>query len=405
MKICKFVILLTFVLLVVEKVYPIQACPTLTLKRRVNVDKVLRSAAHQYLYMADRLKGTDVFPKTYDVKEHKPENSSSKWWCSGFYPGTLFYLYEETGYEELYMEGVRMLKLLEPEQYNVSTHDIGFMMYCSYGQALRLKPEPKDKQVLVNSSESLCTRFSPEVGLIRSWDFGDWSYPVIIDNMMNLEMLFWASEQTGNSKYRDIAMAHADKTLKNHFRENMTSYHVVSYSVPSGKVESKGTFQGYSDSSAWARGQAWGVYGYTMCYRFTKNSAYLEAAHKIARFIMENRPSENDYIPYWDYDAPDIPNAPRDASAAAVTASALLELCGYTDDKNLSNSYMEYAENILKQLSSPDYLAKENENKGFILKHSVGSFPHDSEVDVPLNYADYYYLEALRRYKELKKFG
>ena len=313
--------------------------------------------------------------------------------------------YEMTGDEALAKEARKYTNRLEDIQYYTGNHDIGFMMYCSYGQALRLKPEPKDKQVLVNSSESLCTRFSPEVGLIRSWDFGDWSYPVIIDNMMNLEMLFWASEQTGNSKYRDIAMAHADKTLKNHFRENMTSYHVVSYSVPSGKVESKGTFQGYSDSSAWARGQAWGVYGYTMCYRFTKNSAYLEAAHKIARFIMENRPSENDYIPYWDYDAPDIPNAPRDASAAAVTASALLELCGYTDDKNLSNSYMEYAENILKQLSSPDYLAKENENKGFILKHSVGSFPHDSEVDVPLNYADYYYLEALRRYKELKKFG
>ncbi len=218
-------------------------------------------------------------------------------------------------------------------------------------------------------------------------------------------MLFWASEQTGNSKYRDIAIAHADKTLKNHFRKDMTSYHVVSYSVPSGKVESKGTFQGYSDSSAWARGQAWGVYGYTMCYRFTKNPVYLEAAHKIVRFIMNNRPSEKDYIPYWDYNAPDIPNAPHDASAAAITASALLELNGYTDDKKLSDDYTEYAESILKQLSSPEYLAKDKENKGFILLHSVGSFPHNSEVDVPLNYADYYYLEALKRYKELKKFS
>ena len=303
-------------------------------------ETAVKTSGHQLLYMADQLKNvpdTVCFPRSTKADgSYRLENAKD--WTSGFYPGSMWLAYEMTGDEALAKEARKYTNRLEDIQYYTGNHDIGFMMYCSYGQALRLKPEPKDKQVLVNSSESLCARFSPEVGLIRSWDFGDWSYPVIIDNMMNLEMLFWASEQTGNSKYRDIAMAHADKTLKNHFRENMTSYHVVSYSVPSGKVESKGTFQGYSDSSAWARGQAWGVYGYTMCYRFTKNSAYLEAAHKIARFIMENRPSENDYIPYWDYDAPDIPNAPRDASAAAVTASALLELCGYTDDKNLSNS-------------------------------------------------------------------
>lgn len=370
-------------------------------------ENAVKTSNSQLLYMAEQLKDvpdTACFPRST-----KPDGSyrleNAKDWTSGFYPGSMWLAYELTGDEILAEEARKYTNRLEDIQYYTGNHDIGFMMYFSYGQALRLKPEPKDKQTLVNSSESLCVRFSPEVGLIRSWDFGEWSYPVIIDNMMNLEMLFWASEQTGNSKYQDIAIAHADKTLKNHFRDNMTSYHVVSYSVPSGKVESKGTFQGYSDSSAWARGQAWGVYGYTMCYRFTKNPVYLDAAHKIARFIMENRPSENDYIPYWDYDTPDIPNAPRDASASAVTASALLELCGYSEDKKLSNSYVEYAENILKQLSSPDYLAKEKENNGFILMHSVGSFPHNSEVDVPLNYADYYYLEALKRYKDLKKFS
>lgn len=370
-------------------------------------ENAVKTSGRQLLYMADQLQNvpdTACFPRS--IKEdgsYRLENAKD--WTSGFYPGSMWLAYDLTGDEALAKEARNYTNRLEDIQYYTGNHDIGFMMYCSYGHALRLKPESKDKQILVNSSESLCARFSPEVGLIRSWDFGDWSYPVIIDNMMNLEMLFWASEQTGNSKYRDIAIAHADKTLKNHFRENMTSYHVVSYSVPSGKVESKGTFQGYSDSSAWARGQAWGVYGYTMCYRFTKNPAYLEAAHKIARFIMDNRPSENDYIPYWDYNAPDIPSAPRDASAAAVTASALLELNGYTEDKNLSDDYTAYAENILKQLSSPEYLAKDKENKGFILLHSVGSFPHNSEVDVPLNYADYYYLEAMKRYKELKKFS
>ena len=370
-------------------------------------ENAVETSGRQLLYMAEQLENvpdTACFPRS--VKEdgsYRLENAKD--WTSGFYPGSMWLAYDLTGDEALAKEARMYTNRLEDIQYYIGNHDIGFMMFCSYGHALRLKPESKDKQILVNSSESLCARFSPEVGLIRSWDFGDWSYPVIIDNMMNLEMLFWASEQTGNSKYRDIAIAHADKTLKNHFRQDMTSYHVVSYSVPSGKVESKGTFQGYSDSSAWARGQAWGVYGYTMCYRFTKNPVYLEAAHKIVRFIMNNRPSEKDYIPYWDYNAPDIPNAPHDASAAAITASALLELNGYTDDKKLSDDYTEYAESILKQLSSPEYLAKDKENKGFILLHSVGSFPHNSEVDVPLNYADYYYLEALKRYKELKKFS
>ena len=370
-------------------------------------ENAVETSGRQLLYMAEQLENvpdTACFPRS--VKEdgsYRLENAKD--WTSGFYPGSMWLAYDLTGDEALAKEARMYTNRLEDIQYYIGNHDIGFMMFCSYGHALRLKPESKDKQILVNSSESLCARFSPEVGLIRSWDFGDWSYPVIIDNMMNLEMLFWASEQTGNSKYRDIAIAHADKTLKNHFRKDLTSYHVVSYSVPSGKVESKGTFQGYSDSSAWARGQAWGVYGYTMCYRFTKNPVYLEAAHKIVRFIMNNRPSEKDYIPYWDYNAPDIPNAPHDASAAAITASALLELNGYTDDKKLSDDYTEYAESILKQLSSPEYLAKDKENKGFILLHSVGSFPHNSEVDVPLNYADYYYLEALKRYKELKKFS
>lgn len=370
-------------------------------------ENAVKTSDHQLLYMAQQLKDvpdTACFPRSIHADgSYRLENAKD--WTSGFYPGSLWLAYELTGNEALASEARKYTNRLQDIQYYTGNHDIGFMMYCSYGQAQRLKPESKDKEVLVNTSESLCTRFSPEVGLIRSWDFGDWSYPVIIDNMMNLELLFWASEQTGNSKYRDIAIAHADKTLKNHFREDMTSYHVVSYCVPSGKVESKGTYQGYSDPSAWARGQAWGVYGYTVCYRFTKNPVYLDAAHKIARYIMDNRPSENDYIPYWDYNAPDIPNAPRDASAAAVTASALLELYNYTDNKELSNTYMEYAVNILSQLSSPEYLAEKDKNKGFVLKHSVGSFPHNSEVDVPLNYADYYYLEALKRYKDSKKLG
>ena len=207
-------------------------------------ENAVETSGRQLLYMAEQLENvpdTACFPRS--IKEdgsYRLENAKD--WTSGFYPGSMWLAYDLTGDEALAKEARTYTNRLEDIQYYTGNHDIGFMMFCSYGHALRLKPESKDKQILVNSSESLCARFSPEVGLIRSWDFGDWSYPVIIDNMMNLEMLFWASEQTGNSKYRDIAIAHADKTLKNHFRDNMTSYHVVSYSVPSGKVESKGTF-------------------------------------------------------------------------------------------------------------------------------------------------------------------
>ena len=332
-------------------------------------------------------------------------------WCSGFFPGNIWYTYELTGDKKWLPLAEKYTEALDSVQYLTWHHDVGFMIGSSYLNGYRFAGKEEYKPVIIQTAKSLSTRFRPAAGVLQSWDADKgwqaergWKCPVIIDNMMNLELLFEATKLSGDSTFYNIAKKHADTTMAHHFRADNSCYHVVDYDPETGEVRKKQTAQGYADESAWARGQAWALYGYTMCYRFTKNPVYLEAAHKIARFIMENRPSGNDYIPYWDYDAPDIPNAPRDASAAAVTASALLELYAYTEDQSLSDAYIEYAENILKQLSSPDYLAKENENKGFILMHSVGSFPHDSEVDVPLNYADYYYLEAMKRYKDLKNF-
>lgn len=319
-------------------------------------------------------------------------------WTSGFFPGSLWYAYEMTGDEELKKRAIEYTNLLNPIRELTGTHDIGFMINSSYGNALRLAPNDTIKAVLVETADNLCTRFNPEIGCIRSWDFGAWNFPVIIDNMMNLDLLFNAYKLTGDEKYKNVALRHAQTTMKNHFRPDYTSYHVVSYNN-NGSVETKQTHQGKNDESAWSRGQAWGVYGYTSCYRETQDASFLQQAVQIADMIMA-RVKTDDFIPYWDYDAPTSENTPRDASAAAVTASALLELSTFVKD---GKKYFDYAESILKNLSSDNYLATKGSNQGFILMHSTGSLPHGSEIDVPLNYADYYYLEALQRYQKLSR--
>ncbi len=322
-------------------------------------------------------------------------------WTSGFFPGSLWLAYELTGDENLHAEACKYTDRMEGIQYYKGTHDLGFMVFCSFGNRQRIDGDAQAAEAIVEASKSLSSRFDPQIGLIRSWDFGEWNYPVIIDNMMNLEMLFWASKHTGDASYRDIAVRHADATLRNHFRDDASSYHVVSY-CDDGSVESRGTFQGYADESAWARGQAWGLYGYTMCYRETGDEKYLAQARRIADFVMNHPRTPADRIPYWDYDAPNIPDAPRDASAAAVIASGLFELSTQVDDEAEAKRYFDYAETLLVNLSSDDYLAAEGTNGGFILMHSVGHWPAHSEIDTPLNYADYYYLEAAGRYLRLR---
>jgi hypothetical protein len=345
----------------------------------------------------------DRFPKTYFPQTGKAETSGSGWWCSGFYPGTLLYLYEQTGDTALYNEAVRILGVLQKEQFNKSTHDLGFMMYCSFGNANRIKPSTEYKEILLNSAKSLSTRFNPTVGCIKSWDSKDPSdFLVIIDNMMNLELLFEETKATGDSSFYKIAVTHANTTMKNHFRPDYSSYHVLNYDMNTGAVKQKKTAQGFANESAWARGQAWGLYGYTVCYRETKDVRYLRQAKHIAEFILKNPNLPADKIPYWDFNAPDIPNALRDASAAAVMASALLELSQYTKGKE-AKEYRQIAETIIKNLSTPTYKAAIGSNGGFILQHSVGHKPAGTEVDVPLTYADYYFIEACKRYKELVK--
>jgi unsaturated chondroitin disaccharide hydrolase len=364
------------------------------------IDKSFATAEAQYKTLMKETPA-DKLPRTFE-KNGKLVTSDSKWWCSGFYPGTLLYIYENTKDKELQEEAMKKLKVLEKEQFNKSTHDLGFMMYCSFGNANRLQPAEEYKQVLINSARSLASRFNEKVGCIRSWNSKPSDFLVIIDNMMNLELLFYATKVTGDSSFYKIAVTHANTTIKHHFRPDFSSWHQVNYNPETGEPQRKRTVQGYADESSWARGQAWGLYGFTVMYRETKDPQYLEVANKIAGFLLKNPNMPADKIAYWDLNAPNIPNALRDASAAAVMASALIELSQYNTGKTARN-YLGAAETMLKVLSSPEYLATNGDNGGFILKHSVGNLPGKSEVDVPLTYADYYYVEAMLRYKNLEK--
>ncbi len=364
------------------------------------VNEALEFSQKQSLRMAGKYAGQDkLLPHSFENGEM--ETVSPKGWTSGFFAGVLWYLYENSKNDSILAYAREYTARLEDEKYTTDNHDIGFILYCSYGNGLRLTQDTTYRDVLLTGAESLSTRYNPQVGLIRSWDFHQdlWQYPVIIDNMMNLELLLWASKTSGNNQFKDIAISHADKTMENHYRDDYSCYHVVSYDTISGLPEIKQTFQGYSDESSWARGQAWGLYGYTFMYRETKLPSYLELGENIASYMINHPNMPEDYIPYWDFDAPDIPEAPRDASAAAVMASALIELSEYVETEQ-ADLYLKVAEKQIRTLASPKYTANIGENGDFILKHSVGFLPENISIDVPLNYADYYYVEALTRLKK-----
>jgi unsaturated chondroitin disaccharide hydrolase len=364
--------------------------------------KNITDAVAQYKVMMKTLP-PDKFPKTFDPKTGKPEFSGSDWWCSGFYPGTLLYLYEQTKDNSLYNEAIRILDVLKKEQFNTTTHDLGFMMNCSFGHANRLHPRPEYDTILLNSARSLSTRYNDTVGCIRSWNGKPGEFLVIIDNMMNLELLFRATHASRDSSFYYIATRHANTTMKNHFRADYSSYHVINYDSATGAVQEKKTAQGFANESAWARGQAWGLYGYTETYRETKDKRYLQQAQHIADFILNHKNLPADKIPYWDFNAPDIPNTLRDASAGAIIASALLELSLYADKKSATR-YFKTAETIIRTLSTAQYKAPIGTNGGYILMHGVGHKPVGSEVDMPLTYGDYYFVEACYRYIDLSKF-
>ena len=330
-------------------------------------------------------------------------------WCSGFFPGSMWLTYNLTGDKKWLPLAEKYTEALDSVKYLKWHHDVGFMIGCSYLNGYRFADKKEYKDVIVEAAKSLSTRFRPGAGVIQSWDADKgwqgtrgWKCPVIIDNMMNLELLFEATAFSGDSTFYNIAVKHADTTMAHHFRPDNSCYHVVDYDPETGEVRKRQTAQGYADESSWARGQAWALYGFTMMYRETGKPDYLNHAKHIASFIMNHPNMPVDKIPYWDFDAPGIPNVPRDASAAAIMASALIEL-SQLDKSTEAKSYLDFAEQQIRSLTSPDYLAAKGTNCNFALMHSTGHFPGKSEVDVPLSYADYYYVEALMRLRNQLK--
>lgn len=385
------------------------------------INHVFETAEKQYKGMLNVAEDLSYYPRSTDV-DGKLKYVTIKDWTGGFWPGSLWYMYEFTKDDIWKKNALMWTKSLEQNQYNTTHHDLGFMMYCSYGNAFRLTKDSTFIPILIQSANSLISRYSPQVKSIKSWDERKsydkkhvWKFPVIIDNMMNLELLFFASKQTKDPIYGEIAIKHAETAMKNHVRPDFSTFHMVNYDENTGNVLDRKTVQGFSDNSQWARGQAWAVYGFTVVYRETKDKRFLVTAQKMADYYLNNpklpldkipywdfNVGEKGYLPEWDFDPNQYQPVPRDASASAIMASALLELSTYSNAK-LKAKYLNDAETMLETLSSSAYLARPGTNNHFLLKSSVGNMPRNSEINVPIIYADYYFLEALLRYKNFKE--
>lgn len=345
-------------------------------------------------------KGQTMVPHGYKRGKKMYDMRRIEWWTSGHFPGSLWYLYEATG-DGFFKERASVwTENLKPISTYKGNHDIGFMMYCSFGNARRLLKTEKYDHLLVEAANTLCLRFEPELGLIRSWGKTDdkKDFLVIPDNMMNLELLEWAAKaKNGEKRFAEVARSHADVTMKNHFRTDGGTYHVLNYSQKDLRVQEIRRGQGASCFTAWSRGQSWAIYGYTMMYRESGDKAYLDFAQKVADFAINHPNMPEDGIPYWDYGAP---GEERDSSAGAIMASGLLELSKFVDAKK-GTIYRDFAVKQLVSLASPAYFSEGDEVGHFLLKHGVGHKPGNSEIDTPLNYGDYYFLEALVRVRDM----
>lgn len=370
----------------------------------IGVKKQLSYCDIQVKKTLGKIKGSGLLPRCIDTNATDWYKTDIYDWTSGFWPGILWYDYENTKDEKVKEEAIRyteaLIPLLKPD--HQGDHDLGFQFYCSFGNAYRLTGNEKYKQILLKGADKLSGFYNPKVGTMLSWPGMvtemNWPHNTIMDNMMNLELLFWAAKNGGNKKYYDMAVSHAKVTMENQFRPDGSCYHVAIYDTITGRFLKGVTNQGYDDNSMWARGQAWAIYGYTLVYRETGSKKYLRFVEKVTDLYLKRLPE--DFIPYWDFDDPAIPNAPKDASSAAIVASGLLELVQLEDNKQKAKEYKEAAINMLYSLSSDKYQSRDK-NPSFLL-HSTGNLPGGYEIDASINYADYYYIEALTRYKKME---
>ncbi len=367
-----------------------------------DVEEALEHCKVKLYYSIKNFQDEKRLPRHIKKGEQHWSGSSINSWTVGFYPGILWKMYDYSKEQEFLLNAQFYTQMLEPiKSLPWKTHDLGFMMYYSYGLGYEITKNQHYKAVLLEVADSLATLYKPEVGIMESWPWmkrkKGWPHTTIIDNMMNLELLFWAAENGGKQILKEIAIAHALRTRKDFIREDNSTVHVVVYDSISSKVIKKVTDQGYSDYSTWSRGQAWGIYGFAKAYQYSGKQEFLETSQKLADYYLDNLPA--DLIPYWDFNAPNIPNEEKDASAASITASALFDLSQMVSDSEQSERYFKAGKEILKNLSSANYLS---ENSDAFLEKSVGSHAGKQEVGIPIIYADYYYLEALLKLKEIQ---
>lgn len=366
------------------------------------VDKGLQQSENQYKGMILNLQNyPNRFPNSIDYKNELTTKDASDW-TSGFFAGSLWLLYENSADSFFLKEAQKYTLLTEHLQYKTNSHDIGFIIYSAYGNGYRLTHNNEYKNVIISASKTMIKPFNPRVGGIRCSDFNHErsQCPILIDNIVTLEMLLFSAENTNDTTFLPIAISQTDLTTKWLVRSNRSCYNVVSFDSITGVPHAWQAQQGYSPESVWARGQSWALYGYTMMYRLTKKPRYLKIAQEIANYLISQPNMPKDCIPYWDFESPNIPNEMRDASSAAIMASALIELSTFVS-LPIQKKYLDTAEKQIRTLTSDKYLSKVDTNGNFILKHSVGNYPNNNQIDVPLLFADYYYIEALIRLKKI----
>lgn len=405
MKIIKFFLFVSVAALILSSCYSVNKKPikkeiTERVTSKISIDEILDQNVSKTKETLGTLSEINNFPRNIPNGKTAWEFVDVKDWCSGFWPGVLWYAYEYSGDEYIKQEAERFTQPIKTIAYSpAQDHDIGFMVYCSYGNAYRLTGNEEYKKILLSAADTLATLYNPNVGSIHSWPMKE-QYPhnTIIDNMMNLELLFWAAKNGGNKRLYDIANSHAKVTMKYIVRPDNAVYHLGEFDDKTGAFIKGHAHQGYADESMWARGQSWGIYGFAISYRETGNKEFLETSIRLADHFLERLPEDG--IPFWDFDDPKIPNAPKDASAAAVAACGMLELYNLVNNEKLKDKYLMAATKFVNILSSEKYLSGDKNQA--ILLHSTGHHPKNSEIDVPIIYADYYYMEALLRLKKIE---